>query len=129
MYANAQRQGARQYADVHATSNFGDESPHRLIQMLMEGFLARINSAKGAIANGDMGAKSTYISNAIGIVGGLNEAINLEQGGELAVNLRQLYNYISMQLLAASRENSMEKLDEVAALMRDIKTAWDAVAQ
>lgn len=129
MYADTQRNGARQYADVHNTSRMADDSPHRLIQMLMEGLQARINSAKGAMLHGDMEAKSLFISKAIGIVGGLNEALDLEQGGDLAINLRQLYEYMNFRLLQASQENSQEKLDEVAGLMRDIKEAWDAIAK
>ena len=128
MYIPANRRAASHYADVHNNSNLGEESPHRLIQMLMEGFLARVNSAKGAIRHGDMEAKSRYISNALAIVGGLNSSLNVEVGGELAVNLRNLYTYINVKLIEASSEKSEEKLDEVASLMRDIKEAWDAIA-
>lgn len=127
MYVDAYKRGARHYADVHNAAGIADNSPHRLIQMLMDGFLARVNSAKGAMAHGDMEAKSVYISKAIGIVGGLNEALDLDQGGELALNLRRLYEYINMRLLEASYENSEEKLNEVSGLMRDIKEAWDAI--
>ena len=128
MYANAAKSyGAKQYADVHV-GNAGEASPHRLIQMLMEGLLARINSAKGAIQHQDYEAKSLYISKAIGIVGGLNEAIDLDKGGEIAANLHQLYNYMTNRLLQASKENSLEMLDEVSSLMRDVKEAWDAIA-
>lgn len=127
MYVDAHRKGARQYAEVHTSSNLGEESPHRLIQMLMEGFFARVNSAKGAIAHGDMGEKSIYISKAIGIVGGLNEALDFEQGNEIAINLRQLYDYMNLRLLQASRENSEEILNEVSSLMKEIKEAWDAI--
>lgn len=128
MYSPAYKNRAQHYTDVHNVGGVGEDSPHRLIQMLMEGFLARINSAKGAIAHGDFEAKSVFISRAIGIVGGLNEALDLEQGGELAINLKQLYDYINSQLVQASFENSEAKLDEVASLMRDIKEAWDAIA-
>lgn len=128
MYVDAHKKGAKHYADVHTSSSIGDATPHRLIQMLMEGFLARINSAKGAMAHGDMEGKSQYISKAIGIIGGLNEALDLAQGGELAANLHQLYDYINGRLLLASSENSQEKLDEVVGLMKDIKEAWDAIA-
>jgi len=127
MYVDAQKKGARQYAEMHNTGRLEENTPHRLIQMLMEGLLARINSAKGAMDHGDVEGKSIFISKAIGIVGGLNEALDLEQGGELALNLRQLYEYMNLRLLEASKENSTEKLDEVAGLMRDIKEAWDAI--
>lgn len=127
MSVSAYKKGARQYADVGTITGLGEGNPHRLIQMLMEGLLARVNSAKGAMQHGDMEMKSNYISKAIGIVGGLNEALDLEQGGELAANLRSLYDYMNLRLLEASQQNSQEKLDEVAGLMRDIKEAWDAI--
>lgn len=127
MIANAQRQAAKHYANVHTASRMAEDSPHRLIQLLMEGFLARINSAKGAIEHGDFEAKSMYISKAIGIVGGLNEAVDIEKGGDLALNLRQLYDYMGSRLLTASAENNVAMLDECQSLMRDIKEAWDAI--
>ncbi|MEQ1635803.1 MAG: flagellar export chaperone FliS [Methylococcales bacterium] len=127
MYPSAYRQRANQYASIQASSHIEEASPHQLIEMLMEGFLARINSAKGAIEQRDFEAKSTFISKAIGIVGGLNESIDRERGGEIAVNLSNLYAYISNRLLLASAENSIEILNEVAALMREIKSAWDAI--
>ncbi|PPD22256.1 MAG: flagellar export chaperone FliS [Methylomonas sp.] len=129
MYVEAYKRSARQYADVHNATGIADDSPHRLIQMLMDGFLARVNSAKGAMLHGDMEAKSLYMSKAIGIIGGLNESLDVGQGGDLALNLRGLYDYINMRLLQASHENSTEKLDEVAGLMREIKEAWDAIGQ
>jgi flagellar secretion chaperone FliS len=128
MYMSVNRRAANRYTDVFNNSNLGEESPHRLIQMLMEGFVARVNSAKGAMEHGDMEAKSRYISNAVAIVGGLNTSLNMEKGGELAENLRNLYNYINVRLLEASAEKSQEKLNEVLDLMREIKEAWDAIA-
>ncbi len=127
MYVSTQNKAAKQYADMHNVGNLGEETPHRLIQMLMDGLLVRINSAKGAIEHNDMEAKARYISKAIGIVGGLNEALDLEKGGELAVNLRSLYEYMNLRLFQASQENSLEKLAEVAGLMKDVKEAWDAI--
>jgi flagellar protein FliS len=127
MYPNVYRKAVNQYANVHNESGLEDASPHYLIQMLMDGFLARVNAAKGAMARTDMELKSFYISKAIAIIGGLNEAIDFEKGGDIAVNLNQLYTYINTRLLQASCENNQEILDEVASLMREIKGAWDAI--
>ncbi len=127
MYPSAYKRGANQYANIHNESGLTDASPHHLIQMLMDGFLARVNTAKGAMVRSDMELKSVYISRAMAIVGGLNEAIDLEKGGEIAANLNQLYSYINRRLLQASCENSVEILDEVASLMREIKEGWDAI--
>lgn len=129
MYVAANRRAANHYADVLHNSNLGEESPHRLIQMLMEGFLARVNSAKGAMAHGDIEAKSRYISNAMGIIGGLIDGLDMERGGELSANLCGLYEYINIRLLEANLHNSVEILDEVAALLKNIKEAWDAIGE
>jgi flagellar protein FliS len=127
MYPNTYKRGVNQYANVHNESGLADASPHYLIQMLMDGFLARVNAAKGAMVRSDLELKSVYISRAVAIVGGLNEAVDLEKGGEIAANLSRLYNYMTTRLLQASRENDDAILDEVASLMREIKGAWDAI--
>jgi flagellar biosynthetic protein FliS len=127
MYPSAYKRGVNQYANVHNESGLADASPHYLIQMLMDGFLARVNAAKGAMDRSDLELKSVYISRAVAIVGGLNEAVDLEKGGEIAANLSRLYNYMTTRLLQASRENDDAILDEVASLMREIKGAWDAI--
>lgn len=127
MYPSTYKRGVNQYTNVHNESGLADASPHHLIQMLMDGFLARVNVAKGAMARSDMELKAVYISRAMAIVGGLSESIDLEKGGEIAVNLSQLYNYMTNRLLQASRENDEQILDEVASLMKEIKEGWDAI--
>jgi flagellar secretion chaperone FliS len=121
------RRYANQYASVHTESIVEDSSPHALIQMLMGGFLMQINAAKGAISRGSFQDKSTHISRAISIVGGLIDGIDLENGGTIAENLTRLYEYINAKLFQASAENSLEILDEVSDLMRSVKEAWDAI--
>ena len=73
--------------------------------------------------------KGELIGKAIGIIGGLRAGLNLEEGGELAVNLDNLYDYMSRRLLEANLKNSVEPLDEVADLLRNVKSGWDAIAQ
>ncbi len=127
MYANAAF-GAQQYANVGVRSGIEDASPHRLIQMLFEGGLQRLATAKGALQREDRAAKGEQIGKAIGIIGGLRESLNVEQGGELAVNLESLYAYMQRRLLEANIESSIEKVEEVAGLLRDLKEAWDGIS-
>ncbi len=126
MYANAAF-GAQQYANVGVRSGIEDASPHRLIQMLFEGGLQRLATAKGAIQREDRAAKGEQIGKAIGIIGGLRESLRPE-GGELSENLESLYAYMQRRLLEANIESSIEKLEEVSGLLRDLKEAWDGIA-
>lgn len=127
MFPSAYRQRVHQYATIQTASHIDAASPHQLIEMLMEGCLARINSAKGAMSQRDFEAKNTFITKAVDIVSGLSEALDREKGGELADNLQRLYAYMIQQLFLASAKNSPELLDEVATLMREVKSAWSAI--
>nr|MBO2511998.1 flagellar protein FliS [Gammaproteobacteria bacterium] len=118
----------RQYQTVNTQARVVEASPYRLIQMLMEGGLTRLAQARGAMERGQVGLKGELIGKAIAIIGGLRDGLNMEAGGELAQNLDRLYEYMSARLFEANRENDFAKLDEVAGLLRTIKSAWDAIA-
>jgi flagellar protein FliS len=121
------RSNANKYATIHTESVAEDATPHKLIQMLMSGFLMRVNSAKGAISRNDYQEKSVQISKAVGIVGGLIDGLDMEKGGEIAENLNSLYGYINSRLFEASSENNLEILDEVSGLMKEVESAWNEI--
>ena len=117
----------RQYQQVNAQTGVAYASPHRLIQMLMEGAFERIAVAKGCIQRRDIPGKGEQIGKAIDIVGGLREGLNLEAGGELAANLDALYDFMQRRLVEANLRSDAAILDEVAELLRPVKEAWDAI--
>jgi len=129
MRPNMYRNNASKYATIHNESVAEEASPHKLIQMLMSGFLMRVNTAKGAILRQDYQEKSIQISKAAGIVGGLIDGLDLEKGGDIAANLNSLYGYINEKLFQASAENNIEILDEVSSLVREVQSAWNAIPE
>lgn len=115
-----------QYQSVGAASaNYAD--PHRLVQMLMEGFLDRVARAKAAINAKQIQQKGAEITRCIDIIGALRGSLDHEQGGEVAANLEALYDYIQRRLVVANLHNDLEVLDEVATLLREVKQGWDAI--
>ncbi|MGR8999896.1 MAG: flagellar export chaperone FliS [Gammaproteobacteria bacterium] len=117
----------RQYQQVNVHSSIMDASPHRLVQMLMEGVLEKIALAKGNIIRNEIAPKGENIGKAISIISGLQASLNKEAGGEIAENLNSLYDYMTHQLLMANSRDDECKLDEVAGLMLEIKMGWDAM--
>lgn len=116
-----------QYKEVHVQSSIMDASPHRLIQMLMEGALEKIALAKGNILRKEIAQKGENIGKAITIVGGLQSSLNTDAGGDLAESLNDLYDYMSRRLVVANIQSDEAILDEVAGLMIEIKAGWDAI--
>lgn len=116
------------YQNIGVQTGVEDATPHRLIQMLMQGFMERCTQAKYAMRKGDTEAKGERISKAIGIVEGLRGSLDFEQGGDLSQNLNDLYDYMSRQLLLANAKDDEAILDEVQSLMGTIKEGWDQIA-
>ena len=121
-------QAAQHYSSVKNQAGVLDASPHRLIQMLFEGALERIAQAKGAMLQNQVARKGELIGKTINIVGGLQGSLNDKEGGELAANLEELYDYIIRRLVKANISNDPEILDECGRLLGELKAGWDAIA-
>lgn len=117
----------KQYQQVSVNSSVMGASPHQLVQMLMEGVLERITRAKESLVRNEIAMKGQSIGGAIQIVTGLQESLNIEAGGEIAVNLNSLYDYMVRRLVDANVQNDEKILDEVFSLMLEIKAGWDAI--
>lgn len=126
-YSSA-RNAPGQYSKMAVQTGIESASPHRLIQMLMEGALEKLARAKGFMQRNEIRAKGQQIGWAISIIEGLKASLNKAEGGEIAQNLEDLYIYMEQRLIIASRENDPAILDEVIALMRQIKEGWDGIA-
>ncbi|MGH8483005.1 MAG: flagellar export chaperone FliS [Pseudomonas sp.] len=117
----------RQYQKVNGVAQTSEASPHRLVQMLMQGGLDRIAQAKGAMARNDVAQRGILIGKAIGIVGGLREGLDLENHADSLAELDNLYAYMSKRLVEANVQNDPEILNEVARLLITVKEGWDAI--
>ena len=114
------------YHQVGVNAAVSDANPHQLIQMLLNGALEKLASAKGHMLRKNL-EKGSCISRVISILDGLRESLNFEVGGEIAENLNQLYEYCQRRLLQANADNDPRLLDEVTALLREIKIAWESI--
>lgn len=118
------------YSKVGIESDVATASPHKLISMLFEGALLSVAAARSHMMRKNIAAKGAAISRAIGIIDeGLKVSLDDKVGGELAQNLKALYEYMCHRLLEANLQNDVEKLNEVGRLLSDLKGAWDAIGK
>jgi flagellar protein FliS len=118
----------RQYQSVNSNAQTSEASPHRLVQMLMQGGLDRIAQAKGAMGRNDLATKGLCIGKAVAIIGGLREGLDPEKSPTPLTDLDNLYHYMMRRLTEANIKNDPIILDEVNGLLTNVKEGWDGIA-
>lgn len=115
------------YADGNRTSQALVADKVELIQMLFDGLVDSLSVAKGHIEYKALDKKAQALNRASRILLGLKSALDFSQGGDLANNLNELYDYALRRVLHVSLHNDLEALAEVQSLMVEIQQAWRAV--
>ncbi|ATG74954.1 flagellar export chaperone FliS [Zobellella denitrificans] len=117
------------YQHTQTDARAAQASPRELVLMLMDGLLDEIARAEGHMQAGRIREKGASIAKAIDILGGLDSALDMEQGGELATNLHQLYDYCGRQLFGASVNNDVAQLAPVVRVLQDLREGWERLGQ
>jgi len=123
----ANNRAIESYGQVKVSTGVSKSNNVELIQMLFDGLIESLATAKGHIQHNNIAEKSKAISRASRIVLGLQGALDFDKGGELANNLNELYNYITRRLLHVNARNDLAALDEIHGLMTEIRGAWETV--
>ncbi len=58
----------------------------------------------------------------------LQSCLDNEKGGEIALNLNSLYDYIFIRLTEANLRNDTAKMREVVDLLNNIRDGWNSIS-
>ncbi len=103
-------------------------TPLELGVMLYDGALKFLHQAREAIERGDIAARRDASSRAITIISELQSTLNMEQGGELAQRLDDLYIYVNGRIIAAAAENSVGPIDDATRVLNVLRDSWVTIA-
>lgn len=117
------------YRSVGAYGAAAAEDRVSLIMRIMDAAAESLSTARGCIDRKDPARKGEALKRAIALIDGLRASLDAEQGGEIAANLDALYDYMTRRLAEANLKDDTVMVDEVASLLRELKTAWEVVAE
>ena len=115
--------GLEAYKEASVTT----QNKGRLIVMLYDGAIKFLKQAIRDIEAGDYGAKGQNIQKAQDIILELNTVLDLEVGGEVASNLRSLYNFMSTHLTQANIKCDAQMVREVILILDELNQGWRAI--
>ncbi|CAM3749267.1 Flagellar protein FliS [Vibrio aerogenes CECT 7868] len=115
------------YKKVSVDSQLSAASPHKIVQMLMAGAIERLIQGKAAMIQGNIPVKGERLGKALDIIISLRGCLSMEDGGDVAKNLDQLYEFMISQITTANHKNDPQPLDDVIDIIREIKSAWDQI--
>lgn len=123
----ARQKAIDSYGEVNVVSGVNSADNIQLIQMLFDGLVESLKAAEGQIKRGEISAKSKSLARASKIVLGLQNALDFDEGGEIASNLNELYSYVVRRLFHVNAHNDIDALLEIHGLMEEIRQAWKSV--
>jgi flagellar protein FliS len=106
-------------------------SPGQLVLMLYDGALRFLERSLTGFSIEDPAESNQAINNNViraqEIINELNYSLNMDKGGEIAVQLRSLYVYFDRRLMESNIHKSPEGIKEVIARLTTLRDAWSTM--
>lgn len=107
-------------ADQYKQMQIKTASPGKLLLMLYQGAAKFMKLAKKDINEGKIEESHKNIIKSQNIILELQNTLNKEEGGEIALQLQSLYDYIYRELLQANLNKDTKHLDNVIPLVEEL---------
>jgi flagellar protein FliS len=104
-------------------------SPARLVVMLYDRAIQSLNEAIKAIEDGDIQRRWKANKNANEIITHLAMTLNFEEGGQIALNLNDLYRFMLSTLVNVDVRNDPQAARDVIKLIEPLRASWDQLAK
>jgi flagellar protein FliS len=97
--------------------------------MLFDGALRFLNTAEEGFQLGGVRERNEAVHNnlmkAQNIICELQRCLNLREGGDVAINLFRLYDFMNARLMEANVRKDPENIRVVVRLLGEVRDAWN----
>lgn len=130
MFNTRNPHAASAYQRIHVETTMHTVDKYQIVSLLFDGLLESLATARGALARGEVVAKCNAITKALRILQeGLMTGLDPVDGGELAANLKALYDYCCERLVLANARNDDTLLQEVQRLIEPVAQGWKDIGK
>ncbi len=112
------------YQNAYKKASVNTLDQNKLIIMLYDGAIKNANFAVQYMDSGEIEKVHDSLIKTKNIVTELLATLNMDQGGEIAKNLKSLYSFMFSQLIEANMEKKSEPVLNVIDLLKELRGAW-----
>ncbi len=113
----------------YQTTQVKTASTGELVVLLYDGAVRFLTRAQVAVVDGRLESASADIVRGQDIILELVTGLDLDQGGQLATNLRDLYLFMYQTLLQANLKKDVDQIAMVVRLLDRVRVAWRTVVR
>ncbi len=114
--------------DTYLKTTVETAPPIKQVVMLYDRAIVALREAEENIKNNDIQSKINNIYKAVDIINALDSALDMENGGEIASNLRDLYDFIDRQLVIVNSKNDLTLLNDLIEILETLKSGWEEIS-
>lgn len=118
------RNGIQQYQQTHILTSSGVQ----LVVVLYDGAIQSMQLAREAILANNQVDKARFLRRAVNVVTELSNVLDMERGGEIAVSLRRLYDYVLAELMQANLHHQADRLNGPIRCLTTLREAWQTIS-
>ena len=112
------------YQNAYKKASVNTLDQNKLIIMLYDGAIKNANFAVQYMESGEIEKVHDSLIKTKNIVTELLATLNMDQGGEIAKNLKSLYSFMFSQLIEANMEKKTAPVLTVIDLLKELRGAW-----
>ena len=112
------------YQNAYKKASVNTLDQNKLIIMLYDGAIKNANFAVEYMKSGEIEKVHDSLIKTKNIVTELLATLNMENGGEIAKNLKSLYSYMFSLLIEANMDKKSKPVLTVIDLLKELRGAW-----
>jgi flagellar protein FliS len=101
--------------------------PGRIVVLLYEAAIKFLKQAQIDLEAGRFAEKGQRINKAVDVISELRRSLDMEAGGEIALNLDRLYDFMVRHLVCVNPVEQARRIREVIAILQDLNEGWKAI--
>lgn len=114
----------RNAQNIYKQNQILNASPKKLVVLLYEGCIKNLKLAEISIAEKKLGQAHTALIKAQDIIAELASTLNIEQAGQIAQDLNDIYEYLMMNLIKANSTKDITIIQKSREMMEELRDAW-----